>query len=289
LFYWKNISPIILKISIIRLSNAIKSFIFAANMAKVYTTEITSEEITSDNPIHQRLFKAYVVAADHVQGDILEIGCGEGRGVATLMQHSTTFTAVDKIKEAIDELQKKFPNGKFISMNLPPLSSLADNTYDSVVSFQVIEHIENDALYLQEIQRVLKPGGIALITTPNRKMSLSRNPWHVREYLSEELTLLAKRYFSNVVMKGITGNEKVMKYYEENKKSVRRFTRFDILNLQYKLPASLLRIPYEILNRWNRNKLQSSDRRLVTDIRHDDYLVVDDATNALDLLLIVRK
>jgi SAM-dependent methyltransferase len=174
-------------------------------------------------------------------------------------------------------------------MNLPPLTSLGDNVYDFVISFQVIEHIENDALYLKEIHRVLKQGGMALITTPNRKMSLSRNPWHVREYLPEELSTLARKFFSNVDMKGITGNEKVMKYYEENKKSVRRFTRFDIFNLQYHLPASILRIPYEILNRWNRNKLQSTDRRLVSDIKHQDYIVVDDATNALDLLLIVKK
>src|SRR5262245_15725753 len=125
-------------------------------MAKVYTTEITSEAIASDNPIHQRLFKAYVVASDHVRGDILEIGCGEGRGVGTLLERATSFTAVDKIKDLIDSLQKRFPSGKFISMNLPPLTSLTDNTYDFVVSFQVIEHIENDSLYLKEIYRVLK-------------------------------------------------------------------------------------------------------------------------------------
>jgi len=258
-------------------------------MAKIYTTEITSEEIASDNPIHQRLFKAYVVARDYVAGDVLEVGCGEGRGVGELLPRSKSFTAVDKIKPVVDSLQQKHPGGKFISMNIPPLSGLADNTYDVVVSFQVIEHIQNDALYLREIHRVLKPGGLALITTPNRKMSLTRNPWHIREYLPQELAALAAKIFPQVEMKGITGNDKVMAYYEENKRSVKRITRFDILNLQYLLPASILRIPYEILNRWNRNKLQSSDSRLVSDIRHEDYIVVDNATDALDLLLIVRK
>lgn len=258
-------------------------------MAKVYTTEITSEEIVSDNPIHQRLFKAYVVAKDFVSGDMLEVGCGEGRGVETLMGYSKSFTAVDKIGEVIEHLQKKFLHGKFISMNIPPLGGLSDNTYDSIVSFQVIEHIENDLLFLQEIHRVLKPGGVALLTTPNRKMSLSRNPWHIREYLPGELTTLARKVFKNVEMKGITGNEKVMTYYEQNRKSVNRITRFDIFNLQYRLPAALLRFPYEVLNRWNRNKLQSGDQRLVIDINHSDYVVVDDATDALDLLLIVRK
>ncbi|MBT1701974.1 class I SAM-dependent methyltransferase [Chryseosolibacter indicus] len=258
-------------------------------MAKIFTTEITSEKITSDNPIHQRLFKAYVVAKDYVQGDVLEVGCGEGRGISLLMERAKSFTAVDKIKPVIDNLQKQYPSGKFMSMNIPPLSGLADDTYDFIVSFQVIEHIENDGLFLKEIHRVLKPGGTALLTTPNRKMSLSRNPWHVREYLPHELTNLASKSFKEVEMKGITGNEKVMNYYEQNKKSVEKFTRWDLLNLQHRLPASLLRIPYEILNRWNRNKLQTTDNKLVLDIKHEDYIVVDDASNALDLLLVVKK
>jgi ubiquinone/menaquinone biosynthesis C-methylase UbiE len=256
---------------------------------KIYTTEITSEQIASDNPIHQRLFKAYVVAEDYIGGHVLEVGCGEGRGIETLLPKAETFTAVDKIKPVIDSLQQKFPTGRFISMNIPPLAGLADNTYDSIVSFQVIEHIQNDTLFLKEIHRVLKPGGVALLTTPNRSMSLSRNPWHIREYLPQELANLAKKFFPNVEMKGITGNEKVMEYHEENRRSVHRIMRFDIFNLQYNLPAALLRLPYEILNRRNRNKLQSTDNSLVASIRHEDYVVVDDATNALDLLLIVRK
>ena len=258
-------------------------------MAKVYTTEITSDEIASDNPIHQRLYKAYVIAADYIQGDVLEVGCGEGRGVGLLLDHATTFTAIDKILYAVEKLQIKYPSGKFLAMNIPPFSALPDNAYDSVVSFQVIEHIQDDALFLKEIHRVMKPGGIALLTTPNRSMSLSRNPWHIREYLSAELKSLAETIFPVVEMKGITGNPKVMAYYEQNKKAVERITRFDFLNLQHKLPASILKIPYEILNRWNRNKLHSDDHVLVKNITHEDYIVVDDATYALDLLMIVRK
>jgi SAM-dependent methyltransferase len=256
---------------------------------KIYTTEITSEAIASDNPIHQRLFKAYVVAKDYIRGQVLEVGCGEGRGIETMLPLAESFTAVDKIKPVIDNLQQRFPTGKFMAMNIPPLSGLADNAYDSIVSFQVIEHIQNDALFLKEIHRVLKPGGVALLTTPNRSMSLSRNPWHIREYLPQELANLAKKFFPQVDMKGITGNKKVMEYHEENRRSVNRIMRFDIFNLQYNLPAFMLRLPYEILNRRNRNKLQSADNSMVANIHHDDYIVVDDATHALDLLLIVRK
>ncbi len=258
-------------------------------MAKIYTTEITSEHIVSDNPIHQRLFKAYVVAEEYVQGDVLEVGCGEGRGFDLLLPRARSFTAVDKIGPVIERLQKTYPQARLVSMNIPPLTGLADNTYDVVVSFQVIEHIENDSLFLKEIYRVLKPGGTALLTTPNRKLSLTRNPWHVREYLPVELEQLARRYFDTTQMKGITGNEKVMQYYEENRKSVRRLMRWDIFNLQYRLPARLLQVPYEIMNRWNRNKLQSNEDALVRNITHNDYLVTEHAEEALDLLLIAKK
>ena len=120
-------------------------------------------------------------------------------------------------------------------------------------------------------------------------MSLSRNPWHIREYTAEQLTELAQRVFPSVKMKGITGNEKVMTYYEENKRSVQRLMRWDVLNLQYRLPAFLLKIPYEFMNRLNRNKLKEVNTGLVAEIRHSDYLLTDDADNSLDLFCIMKK
>ena len=60
-------------------------------------------------------------------------------------------------------------------MNVPPLK-FDDNSIDFVVTFQVIEHIKDDEKFVQEIHRVLKPGGKLILTTPNILMSLSRNP-----------------------------------------------------------------------------------------------------------------
>jgi hypothetical protein len=55
------------------------------------------------------------------------------------------------------------------------------------------------------------------------------------------------------------------------------------------LPAPLLRIPYDILNRINRNKLNNSNAGLVNEISQEDYLLTDDADAALDLFLVVTK
>jgi SAM-dependent methyltransferase len=255
----------------------------------IYATEITSETDPSDSPLHQRLLKAYVIARDLVGGNVLEVGCGEGRGIGLLLEKSRSFTAIDKIGEAISKLKATYPSAVFLDAFIPPFKGIEDNSIDTLVSFQVIEHIEDDLGFLKEIHRVLRPGGKAFLTTPNRTYTLSRNPWHIREYTGKELLALSKKVFSICRMQGIGGNEKVMDYYEQNKKSVRRITRFDVLDLQHRLPASLLKIPYEILNRLNRKKLQSGDRNLVSSIHHEDYLLQDDYDNALDLFLTVTK
>ena len=134
------------------------------------------------------------------------------------------------------------------------------NSFDFVITFQVIEHIINDEDFVREIHRVLKKGGKLILTTPNKKMSITRNPWHIREYTIEELQVLLKKYFAAVDANGVFGNEKIMEYYRKNKESVARITRFDIFDLQHRLPRQLLQIPYDILNRLNRKKLLNKNR-----------------------------
>lgn len=254
-----------------------------------FTTEIASDKLTSDNPIHQRLLRAYSLAKPYVKGDLLELGCGEGRGVELLSPLVNNYLALDKIDEVIQKLKPRFPNVDFKQGVFPPFTGLSDNSFDTIVSFQVIEHVKKDADFLEEIYRVLKPGGTAVLTTPNIKKTLSRNPWHEREYTAQELTDLASKYFDKVEMKGVAGNEKVMAYYAENKQSVEKITRFDIFNLQYRLPNAVLRIPYDILNRMNRNNLNQSNSSLVANITETDYMLSDTPNEALDLFLILRK
>ena len=255
----------------------------------IYTTEITSDKIASDNPLHHRLLSAYVFAEKYINGDVLELGCGEGRGIDIILKKSKSFTAIDKISEVTERLSRKYKNEKFISSSFPPLINIDDNSFDTIVTFQVIEHINNDNLFVEEIYRILRPGGKALITTPNIEMTLTRNPWHIREYTSRQLQDLAAKFFTKITMKGIAGNDKIKKYYEENKKSVSKFKRLDILNLEKNLPNFLYKIPYEILNRMNRNKLQANDKSLVSSISTNDYSLQDDNPKNLDLFLILEK
>ncbi|MDJ1502380.1 class I SAM-dependent methyltransferase [Xanthocytophaga agilis] len=253
------------------------------------TTEITSHEIISDNPIHQRLLFAYYEATNITKGQLLEVGCGVGRGIAILSEACDKYTGIDKNEQLIEQLRQTYPNALFIGQNVPPLQKIPTESYDTVVAFQVIEHIEDDNLFVKELHRVLKPEGKLIITTPNIKRSLTRNPWHVREYKAQELISLMKKYFTKLQTFGVQGNEKVETYMEQNKKAVEKITKYDILNLQYRLPRALLQIPYDILNRMNRKKLMDSNTGLVNEIQYTDYFLDDNIETCLDFFYVAEK
>ncbi len=255
----------------------------------IYASEITSENHVADNPIHQRLLKAYYEALPFVKGTLLEIGCGEGRGIELLAPKADKYIAIDKIGEIFDYILKKHPEIEFHNILVPPITPIADNSIDTLVTFQVIEHIKDDDQYVKEIYRVLKPGGKAIISTPNINLSLTRNPWHEREYTPQQFRELCAKYFADIKAFGISGNEKVWQYFEENKKSVAKITKWDIFNLQYKLPNSVLRIPYDILNRRNRNKLRSGNTALSDNISLRDYNLSQDLDRCFDLFYVLTK
>ncbi|MCS6795704.1 MAG: class I SAM-dependent methyltransferase [Raineya sp.] len=253
------------------------------------TTEITSNTLISDNPIHQRLFFAYWAASQMIEGDILEIGCGLGRGLEVLFPKCNSYTALDKNEQLIEKLQRTYPVHRFITHYIPPLESLEDESFDFVICFQVIEHIRNDKLLVQEIHRVLKPKGKLLLSTPNIKQSLTRNPWHVREYTAESLENLLRISFNKIEKKGVWGNEKVQKYHEENRKAVAQWKKWDFLNLEHLLPRWLLQTPYTLLNRINRNRLLKNPNALATQIDYTDYHLTEDTEKALDLFFVAEK
>ena len=254
-------------------------------MAKITTAERVSRE-ASDNFVFQRSLLAYHAAAQRIGGDVLEIGTGAGYGIEVVAPHARSFITVDKFAPAAELM--RHPHVEFHQAVVPPLA-FAANSFDFVISFQVIEHIKRDAEFVREIHRVLRPGGRFIVTTPNAPMSLTRNPWHVREYTAEQLRRLLAARFSEIETLGVFGNEKVMDYYAENRRGVERITRFDILDLQHRLPRWMLQIPYDILNRMNRRKLLRENTGLTTSIRMDDYRIAPAAEGCFDLFFIATK
>lgn len=250
----------------------------------IKTAERVSRE-ASDNYVFQRSRLAYVEASRMVSGRVLEIGTGTGYGAEIVAPSAERFTTIDKTRS--EELGMLPTNVEFVEAKVPPLP-FADNTFDYVVSFQVIEHIPNDRAFVAEVLRVLRHGGKFIVSTPNRPMSLTRNPWHVREYTAEQFASLLSS-FSSVERRGVEGNERVWEYYEKNRESVHRIMRFDVLRMQWWLPRWILQIPYDIMNRLNRRRLHSANRSLTEGIAMEDYSVVDVHDKCFDLFYIATK
>lgn len=254
-------------------------------MAKLQTAERVSAQDASDNYVFQRSILAYHKASEIVSGRVLEIGTGMGYGVRIVAPYTEEFITIDKSEAYAEPLPE---NARFLQMAAPPIR-FEDESFDYVISFQVIEHIKQDKEFVKEVWRVLKKGGRFIVSTPNAPMSLTRNPWHVREYTGEELQALLGREFSEVEMYGVNGNEKIMEYYEKNRKGVEKITRFDILDLQHRLPRWILQIPYDILNRINRRRLLKGNQELTTSIKMEDYNVGELSEKSFDLYFTAKK
>lgn len=250
--------------------------------------KLTAERVSTDrtdNFVYQRSVLAYVEAAKLVGGRVLEIGTGSGYGIRTIAASADEFVTIDKYRSvAVDNLPS---NSSFIETKVPPLP-FKDEEFDCVVSFQVIEHIRDDKHFVREVLRVLKPGGKFIVTTPNRPMSLTRNPWHVREYRPEQLKELLSG-FTSVRCLGVGGNERVCAYYEKNRESVNRIMRFDVLRMQWWLPRFVLQLPYDVLNRLNRNKLYADNSQLTEAITMQDYHLQDVDDKCFDLFYVATK
>ena len=254
-------------------------------MAKLHTAERVSRTDASDNYVFQRSILAYHYAAGLVSGDVLEIGTGMGYGIDVIAPSATSYTTIDKSCAYDASLPE---NARFQQMEVPPIS-FPDESFDYVISFQVIEHIKRDKDFVKEVSRVLRKGGKFIVSTPNAPMSLTRNPWHIREYTEQQLRDLLASDFSSIEAYGVNGNEKIMQYYEQNRRSVERIMRFDILDLQHRLPRWILQIPYDVMNRLNRRRLLENNNELTRSIKMEDYSIGEISPQSFDLYYIATK
>ena len=249
------------------------------------TAERSSGHDLSEQVIYNRCLFAYKAASESVSGNIIELGSGEGYGIQLLAPLAKKYLAVDKFDTDISGNE----NVEFRKQLLPSMSGIADNSFDFAVTFQVIEHIQDDKAFISEIHRVLKPGGVLMLSTPNRLMSLTRNPWHIREYTATELAGIVGKIFKKVEVKGVFGSPVVMQYHEQNKASVQRITKFDVLKLQYRLPRQLLQVPYDIMNRLNRRKLLKGNSEIVNKVSLSDFFLKDSTEDCFDLFVVATK
>jgi SAM-dependent methyltransferase len=179
------------------------------------TEPTAADDLTTQLEYYRHLFP-YAHAASHLprSAHVLEVGCGAGYGASYLARSVAVVSATDTSAQAVAYASASYPNVHYQVAEGTQLP-FASDSFDAVVSFQVIEHIPDALRYLHELNRVLRPGGTAFITTPNRRLRLLPlqppwNPYHVVEYSDRALVRLCRRAFAEASVLGVIAKPSLM-------------------------------------------------------------------------------
>jgi ubiquinone/menaquinone biosynthesis C-methylase UbiE len=151
----------------------------------------------------------YVFACSYVaDAAVLDCACGAGIGSRLFAAAGARrVTGCDRSLAAIREARAAGgPPGLSYGVADATALPVGSASVEVVVSFETIEHLEDDLAYLREVSRVLSPAGVLLISTPNRRLKNPGrtitdrpvNPFHVREYAPDELSALVTPLFETV-------------------------------------------------------------------------------------------
>lgn len=215
-------------------------------------------------------------------GCLLDFGSGSGYGAASLAGGPAVVVGVDRV--APDRRNRGGAHFVRADLRATPLRPAA---FDLVVSFQVIEHLEDPSDYLDAIAGALAPDGTALLTTPNRLTSDGMNPYHVHEYEADELAGLLRTRFGSVEMLGVGATEAVARYHADRLRRIRRIARLDPLRLRERLPRPLIEWLFGRLALVVRRGIASGGG--LPDVTWRDYPVGPADADCLDLLAVCRS
>jgi SAM-dependent methyltransferase len=226
---------------------------------------------------------AYELARGRLpRGRVLDLGCGSGYGTASLANDHRFVVGLDRI---LPDRASRAGAGRFVRARLEGMP-FAPASFELIVSFQVIEHLEDPSDYLDAIARLLAPGGAALITTPNSLESDGVNPFHVHEYRADELAACLRRRFRSVELHGIGASQRVRRHLEQRSQRIRRIMRLDPLRLRDRLPRPLVEWLFARFALLVRRGATGNDT--LADASWRDFPVGPADARCLDLLAVLR-
>lgn len=148
----------------------------------------------------------YAMARPYVAGKrVLDVASGEGYGSFLLRRWGAeSVEGIDVDEQTVETATRLFGgDGVHYQCHTAEQLPFEDHTFDVVCSFETIEHLDHPELFLQEIRRVLKPGGNIILSCPNDpyyyKPGEPGNPFHKKQYTYFDFKQLVEKYLGQRV------------------------------------------------------------------------------------------
>ncbi len=251
---------------------------------------VTGERIVTQeggfNPTWQRHTANYRFAADALPpgpGPVLDLGCGSGHAAHYL--GGRWSVGVDLDHAALASQARAATVGDLRSL---PFRAGA---FASVVCLHAVEHVPDPELVVAECSRVVAPGGLVVMATPNR-LTFGRpdeviDPYHFVEFSPDELRVLCATRFAQVVVHGLFGSPQYMEFFQTERRKLDRLLALDPLRLRRLVPRKIRQQLYD----WRLTKERSHDASpLAGRITVDDFSLQDhNLGDALDLIAVCSQ
>jgi SAM-dependent methyltransferase len=198
--------------------------------------EAPQREFIGHRDIITRNLSRYHFIAPQMCGTLLEIGCGRGYGLEVVGPRANAQFGIDVSPKFLIDACRGNLGTAFVCATGEALP-LAENSFDSVIAFDVIEHTKDDSMFLAELKRVARQDALIALSTPNRLFTSGNrltplNPFHIREYVASEFRELLKANFASVELFG---------QFDQQQKGLSRNSLIDRIPIRWKyfLPHNL--------------------------------------------------
>jgi len=174
------------------------------------TGERTLPDVPAENYWYRRHLAVYEWIGARAAGKrVLDMACGEGYGSAVLWRSAASVVGVDANPEAHEHAKARYSRQNLMFERALVETYGEPSSFDAVVFLQTIEHVHDPHAVLAHFKDLLRPGGVAYISTPNvltlapRGAEKSDNPWHLKEYQADEFRGLCESVFDDVELMGL--------------------------------------------------------------------------------------
>jgi 2-polyprenyl-3-methyl-5-hydroxy-6-metoxy-1,4-benzoquinol methylase len=172
------------------------------------TGERTLPDVPEENYWYRRHLVVYDWIARRSAGlEVVDMACGEGYGSDVLSRRAARVTGVDANPEAHEHARLRYRRANLTFKR--DLVETYSQQCDAIVFLQTIEHLHDPKAALEHFRSILRPGGVAYVSTPNvltlapKGAERSGNPWHIREYRAAEFRELCESVFGSVELHGL--------------------------------------------------------------------------------------